>query len=53
MNDDKAYGRFIKHLKYSMDNEIYSDDECEGTTFEDIEPFIKKLYSSEISRKSK
>ena len=53
MNDDKAYGRFIKHLKYSMDNEIYSDEECEGTTFEDIEPFIKKLYSSEISRKSK
>ena len=47
-NDIAAYKRFIKYLKDVMDTPIYDDEECEGITFDDVAPFIRKLYLKQI-----
>ena len=49
VNDIEAYERFLNHLRGVMEDGLFSDEECTDTTFEDIEPFIKKLYINKIS----
>lgn len=46
--DDEAYNRFIKYVK-SVDY-LFDDEECTGIKFNDIEPFLKKLYHDKIDK---
>jgi hypothetical protein len=50
MNNLEAYERFLNHLKGVMEDGLFSDEECTDTTFEDIEPFVKKLYIDKIKK---
>lgn len=53
INDNDAYNRFIEYLKYCVEDLMtFEDQECSDTTFEDIKPFIKKLYIDEIGNRS-
>jgi hypothetical protein len=51
IDDKSAYDRFIKHLKYCMNENLF-DGECEGITFEDVAPYIQKLYINKIKKRS-
>jgi hypothetical protein len=46
--DNEAYDRFIKYVK-SVDY-LFDDEECAGIKFEDMEPFLKKLYYDKIDK---
>jgi hypothetical protein len=50
MNNLEAYERFLNHLRGVMEDGLFSDEECTDTTFEDIEPFVKKLYIDKIKK---
>jgi hypothetical protein len=46
--DKGAYDRFINYIK-SVDY-LFDDEECTGIKFEDMEPFLKKLYYDQIDK---
>jgi hypothetical protein len=50
MSNLEAYERFLNHLRGVMEDGLFSDEECTDTTFEDIEPFVKKLYIDKIKK---
>jgi hypothetical protein len=51
LNDTEAFIRFVKHLKYVIEDvKIFSDEECGDVTFEKIIPIIQNLYREKITK---
>ena len=51
LNDTEAFIRFVKHLKYVIEDvKIFSDEECGDVTVEKIIPIIQNLYREKITK---
>jgi hypothetical protein len=51
-DDLKAYKRFLKHVKSCDEDGVYDDEECTDVHFNDLKPFLEKLYHEELSERT-